>query len=62
MTLGELLVLAFLEFHQPPVCTFTFPRGVTTGGESCPRHNMLNNYEMFGTLGGLLPCVRRFIT
>jgi hypothetical protein len=60
MTPAALLVLAFLDLNPPPVCTPVFPRGVTTGGASCPHHNMLNNYEMFGTLSGLLPCVRRF--
>jgi hypothetical protein len=62
VTPAALLVLAFLDLNPRPVCTFTFPRGVVTLGKSCPRHNMLNNYEMFGTLSGLLPCVRRFTT
>jgi hypothetical protein len=62
LTPAALLVLAFLEFHPRPVCTFAFPRGVVTRGTTCPRHNMLNNYEIFDTLSGLLPCVRRFTT
>ncbi len=60
MTPAEILVLSFLAFYPPPVCTFAFPQGIVTGGTSCPRGNMLNDYGVYGTLSGLRRCVRRF--
>lgn len=60
LTPAALLVLAFLDLFPPPVCTFTFPQGTVTVGTPCPRGNVLNDYGVYGTLGGLRRCVRRF--
>jgi hypothetical protein len=60
LTPAALLVLAFLDLHPPPVCTLAFPQGAVTIGESCPSNNVLNGFGMYGTLGGLRRCVRRF--
>jgi hypothetical protein len=62
MTPAALLVLAFLDLHPRPVCTPAFPRGVVTRGTTCPDHNMLNNFGLYGTFSEMLPCVRRFTT
>ena len=60
MTPAELLVLSFLAFHPPPVCTFAFPQGDVLAGKSCPANNSLNGYGLYATVGGLRRCVPRF--
>jgi hypothetical protein len=60
MTLGELLVLAFLEFHPLPVCTFAYPHGVVTHETSCPAKDLGNDAGLFNDGKGLKRCTRRF--
>jgi hypothetical protein len=58
VTIGELLVLAFLEFHPLPVCTFAYPHGVVTHETSCPSKDLGND----SGISDQKRCVRRFIT